>query len=153
MSRKKVFPTHQRTPKSDREIRTGASPESTQTQRLAWALSKADLDGPWSINKIAPEKWWDDLLPKLKGFETMTWADVLKASGGRTHGNNSHSVPLSNVTDEAAYRLQELRQDDVDELFSLRLTGTERLMGIRDGRVLQILWYCPNHEAVKTAPR
>lgn len=83
----------------------------------------------------------------------MTWAEILAATGGRTCGNNSHLVPLSDLKKEAVDRLRELQQDDIDELFSLRLSGKERIYGIPDGRVLQILWFCPNHEAVGTRPR
>ena len=36
--------------------------------------------------------------------------------------------------------------DDVDELYQLRVTGAERVWGIRSGPLLRLLWWDPNHE-------
>ena len=65
--------------------------------------------------------------------------------GGRARGNNSHFVQAGKLTRKAKARLAEIGQDDVSELFSLRLTGTTRIYGIRDRRALKLLWYDPHH--------
>lgn len=67
----------------------------------------------------------------------MTWSGVM--------GNGSHPVPLDNLTTEAVRRLEEIGQADVDELFSLRLSGKERIWGIRDRHILKVLWWDPDH--------
>ena len=59
--------------------------------------------------------------------------------------NNSHFVQAGKLTRQAKARLAEIGQDDVSELFSLRLTGTTRIYGIRDRRALKLLWYDPHH--------
>lgn len=130
---------------ANRQVRTGGS-ASSETDRMAWGFGKLDMEGPWGPLKIDADTWWKNLFPKLQNFETMTWADVQAASGGRSHGSNSHFVPVENLSKNAKARLDELKQDDVDELFSLRLSGKERVYGIRDGRVLKVLWYDPDHE-------
>jgi hypothetical protein len=42
-------------------------------------------------------------------------------------------------------RLEDLRLEDIDELVSLRLGGAERVWGIRDGNVMLLLWWDPEH--------
>ena len=75
----------------------------------------------------------------------MTWAEIMQAAGGRARGTNSHFVQVERLTRQAKDRLAEIHQDDVSELFSLRLTATVRIYGIRDRRALKLLWYDPYH--------
>ena len=84
-------------------------------------------------------------MPKLCNFESMTWSEIMRASGGRSKGNNSHFVKVKSLTPDAKRRLAEIGQDDVSDLFSLRLSATERIYGIRDRRALKLLWYDPHH--------
>lgn len=75
----------------------------------------------------------------------MTWGELLKAAGGRKNGNNHHQIDVAACCDEAQRRLQALHLDDIDQLFSLRLTGKWRLFGMKDGRVLRFLWCDQEH--------
>ena len=75
----------------------------------------------------------------------MTWAAIMAASGGRRRGTNHHPVKVEKLTRQAKNRLEEIGQDDVDELFSLRLTQTQRIYGIRDRRALRLLWFDRHH--------
>ena len=59
--------------------------------------------------------------------------------------HNSHFISIDKLCKDAQKRLEELHLDDVEELYSLRLTGTKRLFGIRVGASLEILWYDPDH--------
>ncbi len=126
-------------------IRTAGNPKNYNKEKPAWALSKLDSDGPKGARQITAKVWWTELHPKLKDFESMTWAEILAASGGRTSGNNSHYISWGDLTKEARDRLSYLGQDDIDQVFSLRLAGTKRIIGIRDGNILHIIWYDSNH--------
>ena len=110
-----------------------------------WGFSIVDLEGPWGWRTAAAAVWWNEILPKLQDFESMTWVEIMRAAGGRTRGSNSHFVPAERLTRQAKDRLAEIGQDDVSELFSLRLTATMRIYGIRDRRALKLLWYDPYH--------
>ncbi|RKZ46349.1 MAG: hypothetical protein DRR00_24365, partial [Candidatus Parabeggiatoa sp. nov. 3] len=58
-----------------------------------------------------------------------------------------HAVDIQNTPNpEVLKRLAEIHQDDIDELFSLRLSGKERLWGILDNHILKILWWDANHD-------
>ena len=91
--------------------------------------------------------FWGKLFPKIKSFESMTWKDIEKA----THGDgrsNSHSVSVSRLSKEAQQRLSELKLDDYEELFSLRLEGKIRMYGVRQFSYLQIIWFDLNHTVI-----
>ena len=68
----------------------------------------------------------------------MNWVDL-----GR---NGSHHIPVSRIIPQARKRLEEIHQADIDDLYSLRLTGVQRIIGIRDRNNLKILWWDPEHE-------
>ena len=110
-----------------------------------WAFSIVDQYGPWGWRTEAGRVWWSEILPKLQHFESMTWAEILQAAGGRARGNNSHFVQVGKLTKNAKDRLTDIGQDDVSDLFSLRLDATTRIYGIRDRRALKLLWYDPYH--------
>jgi len=103
-----------------------------------WAFRIVDFGGPWSWDGIDRETL-RHILEKLKSFETMQWREI-EAAG-------SHFLTdRSRLSKEARDRLVEIEQDDTDSLFSLRLTARRRIIGIRDGGTLKILWWDPEHQ-------
>lgn len=131
---------------TEKRPRTGANdPDKCDHETIVWRFSSADLDGCWGWRSAAGKEWWKEIFPKLCHLETMTWAEINAASGGKKAGNNNHPVQVHKLSDEAKKRLYELGQDDLEELFSLRLTGTKRIYGIRDRRALKLLWYDKYH--------
>jgi hypothetical protein len=78
---------------------------------------------------------------KLAQFETMTWAEI-------NHPNTGcHPIKIKDLCSEAQKRLTELKVIRFEEeLFSLRLSGKERLWGIRERHFFKILWWDPRHE-------
>ncbi len=79
-----------------------------------------------------------EIREKLKSFESMSWGEII--------GPNSHQVAVSLLCKAARDRLSELRLDDLDELFSLRLSAKERVWGVLEHNVLTLLWWDPDHE-------
>jgi len=112
---------------------------SSDLEKPAWQFRQIDWNGPWGWHQLEANKW-QEILTKLGHFETRTWADI------KSDGNN-HNVDIQNSPNpEVLKRLAEIHQDDIDELFSLRLSGKERLWGILDNHILKILWWDMNHE-------
>lgn len=132
-------------PEGGKTVRSAADPTGFDHETIVWRFGAVDLDGEWGWRSVASRYWWERILPKLRGFETMTWAELFSAAGGRREGNNHHPVEVERLTKSAVGRLEEIGQDDVSELVSLRLTGTERIYGIRDRRALKLLWYDRYH--------
>ena len=111
----------------------------------------------WTFKKCDKEEWplpqgneLYDLLLKLSTFEGLTWGEILKASGGRSHGTNNHYENVEDLIDRAQKRLIELKMDDIDRVFSLRLQGAVRLYGILEDGIFSLLWYDPDHEIYPT---
>lgn len=130
----------------ERSARIAADPSDTNRLTPVWSIAIFDLDGPWGRDRIEQsDALWTDIFPKLKNYESMTWADILKDK------HRNHSVTLDRLIKAARQRLDELKQNDLDELFRLRLSGEQRVWGIRDGRVFKILWWDPNHEICPAA--
>lgn len=90
----------------------------------------------------------EKIYPKLKNFESNTWDEIRQQthkSKGKMKSNN-HPVKVGNLCETARKRLEELKLDDNDELYSLRLEGTIRIYGIRKENYLDIIWVDLNHE-------
>lgn len=103
----------------------------------AWRFAGADRGGPWHWRGL-PQAEVHDALEKLGSLEGITWTQM-KSSG-------SHAVALYKLCPGARERLKEVGKDDLDELFSVRLTGRRRLWGVRKHHILSILWWDPEHE-------
>ncbi|MEI7833801.1 MAG: hypothetical protein WCJ56_11475 [bacterium] len=103
-----------------------------------WSFQRLDIGGPWCFSKIDDANYFVEVLKKLGEFEKMNWNDL--GSGG------SHLIAISKLAKHAQKRLIEIKQEDIDELFSIRLKGKERVWGIMDNGVIRLLWWDPNHE-------
>ena len=82
----------------------------------------------------------DEIRAKLAQFESMTWNEVLVGSK-----KQNHSVEVPALCKEAQERLVEMGLGDTATLISLRLSGKERVWGLRQGATLLVLWWDPEH--------
>src|SRR5680860_208464 len=97
-------------------------------------------EGGWGWQNVSRATVVERILYKLAHFETMTFPDIERAVKG------SHNVSYDQLCRDAQKRLEERGLEDLDQLFSLRLSGKERIWGIREGNVLRILWWDPKHQ-------
>lgn len=106
-----------------------------------WKVSLLEFVDPYGWHQISREKF-QEVIGKLKHFEGMTWNEILIRDKKK-----NHSIQLNQLDRAALERLEELKQDDVDDVISLRVSGEERIWGIRDGgSSLKLLWWDPNHQ-------
>ena len=96
-----------------------------------------DMDGPWSWGNVTAEKLVE-IRQFLANLESMEWNHLL-------HQDRAHTIARWKLSKDAQNRLEEVGQEDVDDLISLRKTGKERICGIKDRDVLKILWWDPEH--------
>ncbi|HET6842159.1 MAG TPA: hypothetical protein VFK06_10825 [Candidatus Angelobacter sp.] len=120
------------------------SPKSVPTQdfyhlRPAWRVARMELVDPFGWHTIPADKL-QEIRNKLGGFEGQTWGDIISKSQ-----NNHHFMPVIKICGDAKSRLSALHMEDTDALFSLRLSGRERIWGILDNGVLIVLWWDPFH--------
>jgi hypothetical protein len=85
------------------------------------------------------------ILPKLKSFESQTWEEIEKETHHKGKSKH-HTVDVKDICRDAQKRLEELKCNDIEQLFSLRLEGDFRIWGIRKTNCLQIIWVDPKHE-------
>lgn len=112
---------------------SGPDPESAFP---SWRISLLEMVDPFGWHEIEKNKL-GEIRNKLADFESMTWHEIL--------GKNSHLIPVSGISKAARDRLQLLKQDDIDELLSLRLSGKQRIWGILEDQALKVLWWDPEH--------
>ena len=112
-----------------------------------WKFSIFDDDGPWGRPALSEDHAWNEILPKLRSFESMTWSQIEQAE------KQNHSVPIEGLIRQAQKRLADLRLDDNDELFRFRLSGKQRLWGIREHNYFKILWWDADHAICPSTPK
>ena len=77
-------------------------------------------------------------MEKLYEFECKNW-DEIRRSG-------SHPILIGDIAKAARDRLRVLRMDDVDELMSFRISGTQRVWCLQRLNIMKILWWDPDHK-------
>ncbi|WP_419659698.1 hypothetical protein Dvar_00190 [Desulfosarcina variabilis str. Montpellier] len=136
MGKKK--PKISKDPGSKKHVRATNQFANYDRMQPVWRVSSLDIGGPWCWKGISKEVVWTAIHQKIAEFEEMTWYDIKR--------NGSHSIPIYNLCPQAKQRLSEIQLDDIDEIFSLRLTGRQRIFGIKHNEVLKILWWDPDHQ-------
>lgn len=111
-----------------------------------WQVSKIDNESEWGWKYIGKDRWEKTILPHLVSRESMTWAAIELQTHGKKNKTCNHEIKVSDIIPAARKRLEELRRDDYDVLFSLRVNGKIRIWGNREGRIFQIFWFDFEHE-------
>jgi len=114
---------------------------------ISWHISLMETVDPFGWHVIDRTKA-HEIREKLSHFESQTWNEITVKSKDR-----NHSVPIGELCKRAQDRLVELNQDDIDELVSLRLSGVERVWGIRSKDIFRILWWDPNHQVCPSSKK
>ena len=88
-----------------------------------------------------------EVLQRLGQYESMNWTEIITRT-------KSHPVSCDRLVAKARKRLQQIGQDDIDQLFSLRMGGNKpRIWGLRRGGCLRILWWDPEHKVCPSPKR
>lgn len=124
-------------PSTNKSPKAAISPSSFLKDRPSWRVRSMEFSDPFGWHIINGSKIID-IQSRLASFETMIWSEII--------GPNNHSISKKDICVEAQKWLVQINQDDIDELFSLRLAGKERIFGILEGNVLRILWWDPSHQ-------
>jgi hypothetical protein len=103
-----------------------------------WKTNDADHDGDFGWNNIDVNKLFAYIIPKLQEFESMLWSDI--------EGHRNHFIPINDICKEAKDRLTVVGKEDEESLFSLSLSGKERIWGVRESNILKLLWWDPKHK-------
>jgi hypothetical protein len=130
-------------------IKSVRPPAATDFEKLtpAWRFSRLELVDPFGWHQIATSKL-HEIRERLASFESMTWHEILVANN---HAN--HSIKISKICRTARQRLEELKLEDIEDLVSLRVSGKERVWGIKQDNILLLLWWDPQHQICPSKKR
>jgi len=132
-------------PTANKTIRHSQTPEQVDHLRPAWGFRLIDLGlNDWNWNQVDYTAWIR-LLKQLQSFESLTWGEIKLQTSGKRKGTRHHFIGLEKLEKAAKDRWIELHLDDYGEVYSLRMEGKLRIYGIREGRVLHLVWYDPHH--------
>lgn len=106
----------------------------------AWRISLVEMCDPFGWHEIHKDKL-AEIRKKLADLEKSTWREILMDSK-----KQNHSISVDKLSKEARRRLTALKQEDVENVISLRLSGAERVFGIRHNIALTLLWWDPYHQ-------
>lgn len=110
---------------------------------LCWRFANCDIGGPFSWSSIAPEDAIR-VVTCLTDFETRNWTGIEETG--------SHEIETHRLEKPARDRLVDIGHDDQDVLMSFRITAKCRLWCIKDGAMMRVLWWDPEH-AVYLVPK
>ncbi len=117
------------------KAKTRYDPATYNNMRPSWCFRACDEE----LWNFSAENFMNDILPKLKEFETQTWNEILIRGK-----KNNHSIDSEKLNKVARERLEKLKVEAAS-IISLRLSATHRLYGYRIDGVYYILWYDNNH--------
>jgi hypothetical protein len=114
--------------------------ESILDSPPSWRLHKLDLDGPFGWRGLSGHQL-DEIRAKLAEFESLSWREIKVEQADR-----HHLISIGKMSPEAQKRLRKILPE-MDELFSLRLSGKGRIFGILQERgAMLVVWWDPDHE-------
>jgi len=130
--------------------------ESVNLFRLTpkWSFIKCDMQHErWGI--LHNTEYLAGMSGRFKAWERGTWGEILTTTAGRKSNTQSHPIPVAKLNKEAIKRLTELKLDSYDILYSLTITGKQRVWGImiEETGTFQVLWYDSKHEVYPVSVR
>jgi hypothetical protein len=137
VSGKRKRPGRKFDPPAGKAPRGGSKIPSYGEMQFCWRTVGTDCAGPFGWQNANHDLLFGHIIPKLHEFETMLWREL--------EGGAHHSCEVTGMSYEAQRRLIDIGRDDCDTLFSLRLAGRQRVWGIRERQVLNLLWWDPEH--------
>lgn len=131
--------------------RTPVAPkqDSIYDKKPSWKFRRFDSACElWGMNTLNDNL--QIVMDGLKSYEDLTWQQIMSATHDKKGKSKNHDVELSDLTNTARRRLNKIKADDIQSVFSLRLNNLFRIIGILEGAILNILWIDPKHEVCET---
>jgi hypothetical protein len=119
--------------------KTAADPQQYYKSYPSWRFLRSQMAHPWGWHDLT-QKELHYVREKLIAFEGRTWSDILVRSE-----KLNHPIAIDKLCKQARDRLSQL-QVFVDEVVSLHLSSTERIIGIMENGAFSVLWWDPDHQ-------
>ena len=113
---------------------------SHENDCITFSFANIDRDGQFAFDPSKIDAC--ELLETLIELSTMKWSELNKSKGKTRH----HPLEVSSLSAAAKERIKYRRlEEDVDALFSFRINGRKRLIGLRYGATFHVIWYDAKH--------
>jgi len=104
-----------------------------------WSFQLLDHDGPFGWHRLHISDV-PALCTRLAELEKHSWTSI-------SSGTGSHFIDSAQIVADARKRLIELKLDShMDEIYSIRICGKQRVYGINNNNIFYFLWWDPEHE-------
>ncbi len=123
----------------EKKPKIAIDPDVFYEQSPSWRIRRIKMVDPhgWHVLDSSTVGY---IREKLSSFETMTWSQILVVAK-----KHNHLIAVSEICREAQEHLAEINMEDIDEVLSLRLSSRERVWGVLDRGVVELLWWDPEH--------
>lgn len=119
------------------------------TDKEEWGVMSLFDQWPWKNtdpDALSHMFFFKDVLPALRSIETQTWGEIDRATHNDGKSKN-HFIGWAMLSQKAKELLSQMKLDDsAEKLYSLRIGGKKRIVGIRQDNCLDILWICREHD-------
>ena len=143
--RKNKKPSVKEIPQGGKQPKISSHPQSFRGGVMSWRFNAVDKNGPFAWTNLSDGKEFKQVIEKLSNLETMSEAD--QQLGG------CHFISVEKLSKEAGARLTEIRLDDLDELYSIRLEARGRVFCVHRRQYMRVLWFDPDHEVCPSKPK
>lgn len=135
---KQVKSKFQPTPR--KSVQIAEDVDSYSRQKFKWRVIEKYIDyddEDWGWSQVEIRKFFQEILPRLHNYETMTWNDIFSRS-------SCHCWEIGEIPQRAQRKLRE-KYPDHDTFHQIDMEQPCRLLGVRDRQILYLVWYDPNH--------
>jgi hypothetical protein len=145
LAQQKKSPTFRDFVEQQKKPRVASNPESYHKLYPSWRIAKMEFVDPfgWHVLDATSLSY---VRGKLSEFETRTWGEILNSK-------HNHPVEKGRLCKHAQDRLDEMKQYDLEEVLSIRLSGAERIWGVLSEGVCTIFWWDPEHQVCPSMKR
>lgn len=134
-------------PSGQKQVRIVERGDGLYRLHPKWSFVKCDMQHEkWGISANADCLL--NMLERFKNWELITWGEILTTTAGRKSNTQSHPMEVGILDREAQERLEELNLGSPDILYSLAISGRQRVWGlmVEETGTFQLLWCDPRHE-------
>ncbi len=129
-----------------REKQTRFEKSSTDNDLMLWDFSNVDADDCFKFDPYREDFEAKEIFSKVIYFSQRTWSELKKDTHDRGKSKH-HFLADAVLSNEAERRISKLRLEERrDQIFSIRLTNTIRIIGLREGARFVVKWFDPEHK-------
>jgi hypothetical protein len=127
-------------PKLQKVPRIAENVDSLNSLTFKWRAVARYIDynhEEWGWGQVTIQEFFQNLLPRLQSYETMTWNDMFQRK-------SCHSMEVNKICGKAQQRISKMLPD-IDTLHQIDMNQLCRLWGYRDRQILYLIWHDPHH--------